>query len=179
MDLHAEDAALIPATIATSRLTLRLLVPADDAAVVAALADWQVVRWLTAVPWPFTPVDAAHFRRVIAGVPAHPHWALDAGAGLIGVISVKPDLGYWLSSRAHGQGYMSEAARAVIAAIFAVNSAPLVSGHLLDNGPSRAVLRKLGFRDTAIASVAHRATGGAVDVQRMVLTPQDWQARHA
>ena len=178
MDLHAENGALIPATLRTARLTLRPLAPRDDAAIVAALADWDVVRWLTAVPWPYTPADAIHFRTIVAADPAHPHWAIDAGDGLIGVISVKPDLGYWLAPAHHRRGYMSEAAQAVVTAAFAAGHRMLVSGHLPGNVPSRRLLSSLGFTDTHLTTALHRGSGETVPLQRMTLTAEDWAARH-
>ena len=178
MDLHAENGALIPATLRTTRLTLRPLTAADDNAVVAALADWDVVKWLTAVPWPYSLADATYFRTVIAADPDYPHWAIDAGDGLIGVISVKPDLGYWLTPAHHGQGYMSEAAIAVVSAAFAAGQDVLVSGHLPGNTPSRRLLRRLGFTDTHLTTAHHRPSDDTVPLQRMALTTQTWAARH-
>ena len=178
MDLHAQDGTLIPATLHTTRLTLRPLTPRDDAAIVAALADRHVVRWLTAVPWPYTIDDAVHFRTVIAADPAHPHWAIDAGTGLIGVISVKPDLGYWLAPAHHRKGYMTEAAEAVVTAAFAAGQQALVSGHLPGNAPSRRLLLSLGFADTHLTTALHRGSGETVPLQRMVLTAREWAKRH-
>ncbi|RYH03102.1 N-acetyltransferase [Salipiger sp. IMCC34102] len=57
MDLHDEDGALAP-RLSTARLTLRPVVPADAPAIVAALSDWEVTRWLTLVPFPYTRADA-------------------------------------------------------------------------------------------------------------------------
>ena len=177
MDLHAENGALIPATLRTARLTLRPLTAADDAAIVAALTAWEVVRWLTAVPWPYSPADAVHSRTVIAADPMHPHWAIDAGDGLIGIVSVKPDLGYWLAPAHQGQGLMTEAATAVVAATFAAGADRLISGHLPGNVPSRRLLRHLGFTDTHVTAAHHRPSGDTVPVQRMAPTAQAWAAR--
>ena len=141
------------------------MTPADAPAVVAAMADWEVVRWLTLVPWPYRMEDADGW---IAGVGAG-HWAIDAGEGLIGVISIKPDMGYWLARPAHGRGYMTEAARAVVADYFRTTSEPLVSGHYPDNATSRAVLTKLGFSDTHVEMQHQVSTGREVPCQRMVL----------
>ena len=178
MDLHAENGALIPVILRTARLTLRPLTPQDDAAIVAALADWDVVRWLTAVLWPYTRGDAAHYRTVIAADPGHPHWAIDAGDGLVGVISVTPDLGYWLAPAHHAKGIMTEAACAVVAAAFAAGVDHLVSGHLPGNVPSRRLLQRLGFTDTHLTTAHHRASGETVPLQRMVLTAATWAAAH-
>ena len=169
MDLHAENRAL-SATLRTERLTLRPIVGADVPAIVAALADWEVARWLTLVPWPYRAADAEAW---IADVGVG-HWAIDAGEGLIGVISIKPDMGYWLARPAHGRGYMTETARAVVADHFRTTDAPLISGHYPDNVASRAVLRKLGFTDTHLETDRQVSTGREVSVQRMVLTREAW-----
>ncbi|RYH03103.1 N-acetyltransferase [Salipiger sp. IMCC34102] len=97
---------------------------------------------------------------------------LDAGQGAVSAISIKPDMGYWLARSEHGKGYMTEAARAVVAEHFRVTQAPLVSGHYPGNAASRAVLLKLGFTDTHVETQAQVSTGRDVDVQRMVLTAE-------
>ncbi len=170
MDLHAENGTVIPDTLWTARLLLRPLTPANDAAIVGALADWNVVKWLTAVPWPYDLNDAAYFRTVIAADPNHPHWGIDNGTGLIGVISVKPDLGYWLTALHHSKGIMTEAAKAVINAAFKAGLQQITSGHIPGNAPSSAILQKLGFHDTKIVSRHHRPSSKNIVVQRMILT---------
>ncbi len=160
--------------IATARLRLRPLTMADAPALVAALADWQVVRWLSAVPFPYGPQDAIRFIAQFAMDPSHAHWAIEDGAGFAGVISVKPDLGYWLAADRHGRGYMTEAARAVLEWFFQRHDAPVISGHYPENAASRAVLMKLGFADTHLETVIQRATGAAMPIQRMALSAADW-----
>ncbi len=177
MDLHAENGTLTP-VIRTGGLTLRPLAPGDDAAIVAALSHWDVVKWLTAVPWPYTLDDAVYFRTQIAAQPGHPHWAIDDGTGLIGVISVKPDLGYWLSPSHHRKGIMTEAATAVVAAAFAGGMVEIISGHLIGNGPSRAILLNLGFADTHMTTAVHRPSGTMAPLQRMALQAATWAIRH-
>jgi RimJ/RimL family protein N-acetyltransferase len=177
MDLHAENGALAP-IIQTERLTLRPLAPGDDAAVVAALSNWDIVKWLTAVPWPYSLDDAVYFRTHIAAHPDHPHWAIDDGTGLIGVISVKPDMGYWLASGHHGKGIMTEAATAIVADAFAGGRSEIISGHLIGNVPSRAILTRLGFKDTHMTTAAHCPSGTTVPLQRMALQAGTWAARH-
>ena len=85
MDLHAEDGALGP-TLRTDRLTLRPVRQTDAAAIVAALNVWDVTRWLSVVPFPYTPDDADYFITTVAGDPQRPHWAIDMDAGLVGQI---------------------------------------------------------------------------------------------
>jgi RimJ/RimL family protein N-acetyltransferase len=48
-------------TVRTERLLLRPL-HADDAEPLFALfSDWEVIRWLSTPPWPYTPGDARAF----------------------------------------------------------------------------------------------------------------------
>jgi RimJ/RimL family protein N-acetyltransferase len=47
--------------IRTSRLLLRPLAPADAEPLFALFADWEVVRWLSMPPWPYTLDDAKSF----------------------------------------------------------------------------------------------------------------------
>lgn len=76
----------------TSDLILRPLVLTDASAISDALADWNVVQWLSAVPYPYAKKDAEYFITDIALNDTI--WAIDDGTGLIGVIGVKPGLGY-------------------------------------------------------------------------------------
>ena len=78
----------------TSDLILRPLELTDASAIPQALADWDVSRWMSAVPSPYTIDDAKYFITQIA--PKDTIWAIDDETDLIGVIGVKPNLGYWL-----------------------------------------------------------------------------------
>lgn len=153
--------------IRTERLTLRPLRPEDAEPIAAMIAEWEVIRWLTMPPHPYRLEDAEWF----VGRAGPRHWAITEGGPLMGVVSLKPDLGYWLGTPFHGQGYMTEAARAVLAWHFAGGGGQVESGHLLGNGPSRAVLLKLGFRDAGVERKWANSHGAEVDVQRMLLDP--------
>ncbi|PYE86141.1 GNAT family N-acetyltransferase [Pseudoroseicyclus aestuarii] len=161
--------------LTTARLVLRGLEARDAPAIQEGLSDWEVARWLSAPPWPYGREDADWFIHEAEGQ----HYAIDAGEGLIGVISVKPDLGYWLRRDHHGRGLMSEAAEAAVQAYFETTQEPLVSGHFEGNAASRRVLTKLGFRDTAPEVTFARPLGQDVTVQRMRLTADDWRASRA
>lgn len=71
--------------IDTERLALRPVTPEDEAAVLAALDDIQVVRWLAVVPFPYRP---EHFRAWQPTAQAGETWAVDTPGGLIGVIGL-------------------------------------------------------------------------------------------
>ena len=48
-------------SITTPRLTLRCPKPNDAPAITRAINDWEVVRWLSTVPYPYQQTDAADF----------------------------------------------------------------------------------------------------------------------
>lgn len=158
----------------TERLTLRPITLFDAADITACMNQPGVPGWLTAVPFPYTLKDAEDFIRKIAQGPEGHHWAIDAGTGLIGVISIGGELGYWLSADHHGKGFMSEAARAVVAYHFASTDADLQSGYHLGNAASCNVLTKLGFVDSFVDEQIKVATGKPVQIQRMVLSKDRW-----
>jgi [ribosomal protein S5]-alanine N-acetyltransferase len=82
--------------------------------------------------------------------------------GLAGIVSLAPDdraLGYWFAPRAHGRGYATEAARAVLAAKLAEDPASVKSGYFEGNSRSANVLRKLGFVETGRFAKHCRALG--------------------
>lgn len=143
----------------TERLLLRPM-QADDAEPLFALFNnWEVVRWLSMPPWPYTLDDAHSF---IAGqldqdLPKTT-FAITLDGNLVGGIDVRmnkpglsqrgpgPNLGYWLGRRYWGRGYMTEAARRFIAQIFAAGIGDtMYSGAFSDNVASLHVQEKLGF----------------------------------
>ena len=147
-----------PAEIQTARLRLRALVASDEAAVVAGIGDFAVSKWLAVVPYPYSPADFQYFLTEVAKPGST--WVIEDAAGFAGVIGIDPHLGYWLSARAHGQGYMTEAARAVLAQHFAgTDAAPVESGYFEGNGPSSKVLGKMGFIEVGRKEIPNRAQG--------------------
>ena len=56
---------LAKSIIGTRRLILRPLRESDAAAIFALFNDWNVVRWLSAPPWPYTRGDAEAFVRAV------------------------------------------------------------------------------------------------------------------
>jgi RimJ/RimL family protein N-acetyltransferase len=131
----------------TPRLRLRPQVEADIPAIIAGLNDWEVARWLTVVPYPYTRSDADEWiGRQVSPVPGKAHFAIDAGTGLIGVATLDSELGYWLDRSAHGRGYMTEACIALLEWHFTARPGDVVpSGYHVGNAASASVQHKLGF----------------------------------
>ena len=139
--------------ISTPRLLLRQQREADIPAIMAGLNDWDVVRWLTVVPYPYTRADADEWiGRQKPAVPGEAHFAIDlAGRGMIGVVTLDDQLGYWLDRSQHGRGYMTEACVALLEWHFTSRPHDVVpSGYHEGNAASAAVQHKLGFVETGL-----------------------------
>jgi RimJ/RimL family protein N-acetyltransferase len=145
--------------IRTERLLLRPLRPEDAEPICAQITDWEVMRWLSQPPWPYTLQDAVGF---IQSCSAHDltttAFAIAREGALIGVIDMRinrallpqrgpgPNLGYWLGRAHWGNGYVTEAARGLLTCAFAAGVGETVySGAFADNTASLRVLEKLGF----------------------------------
>ena len=160
--------------ISAGRLLLRPLFISDAADITRLIADWQVMRWLTSPPWPYTLADAEWY---LGDRSSNGSLAILFHGRLAGVVSVNNKLGYWLGREFWGRGIMTEAAGAVVAKFFANHDAVLNSGYLIGNTVSCKLLEKLGFRETAIEAVHSNSLSRDVRLQKMALTRQDWQAR--
>lgn len=148
------------AVIRTERLILRPLRLEDAEPVFALFADWEVIRWLTAPPWPYALSDAEDFirRQPAPAVIAGSAFAITRDGTLIGGIDAPlqpasadqrragPSLGYWIGRPYWGHGYMTEAAHGFITRLFATRDDDAIySGALVGNDASLRVQRKLGF----------------------------------
>jgi RimJ/RimL family protein N-acetyltransferase len=161
--------------IGTRRLLLRPLVAADADAVFALFANWEVIRWLSSPPWPYTRSHAAAFLD-LCNRNSEPHaveLAITLGGRLIGGIGVRvwparsiqsgpgPFVGYWLGQPYWGNGYMTEACRGLIEAVFSASASDTIySGVFADNAASLWVQEKLGFVRDGSAPLHSTPRGG-------------------
>ncbi|PWG15921.1 GNAT family N-acetyltransferase [Salibaculum griseiflavum] len=161
----------------TARLTLRGPRDADEADIVAAINDLEVSRWLTVVPYPYTPEDAQWFiGECLSG--RERSWAITRTDEdrVLGMIGGRDSFGYWLRREEWGNGILSEAAPAVVAHIFEQDTPGQIrSEYFLGNARSAAVLYRLGFKDTDQREVTCRATGELVRSQQVALSRADWR----
>jgi RimJ/RimL family protein N-acetyltransferase len=159
--------------IRTARLLLRPLRTSDAEAICSQIADWEVMRWLSQPPWPYTLQDAVEF---IQSRPAQDlattSFAITREDALAGIIDLRvnragraqrgpgPNLGFWLARKHWGNGYMTEAARGLLAYAFAVGVGDTVySGAFADNAASLRVQEKLGFVRDAESMLYSRPRG--------------------
>ena len=165
------------ASIHTERLVLRPLITADAEPVFALFADWQVVRLLSAPPWPYSLDDARDFvRRSLdpADQDGETAFSITRDNALIGGIGVRerpashlqrdagPNFGYWLGRAYWGKGFMTEALRAMVRFVFDVTSATATySGAFAENAASLRVQAKVGFREDGQTMLSSHPRGGA------------------
>lgn len=142
----------------TERLVLRPLAPGDAAAIVRLAGDWRVAAPIATIPHPYSPDMAREFIRGAqqkARQGSEFAFALTQGPEreLIGVISLRPrqgysaEVGYWIGVPFWGQGYMTEALRAIIRHSFCDLGLQRVHAwHIGGNPASGRVMQKAGMR---------------------------------
>ena len=179
------------APLATERLLLRPL-RADDADAIHRLVnDWEVVRMLSQLPFPYPrPLAdrwiASTLEQIERGTGYH--LAItgqeDGREMLIGCIGLRLDLtprvgnlGYWIGRRFWRHGVGSEAASRLTRWALANLDLDRLEAHVaVDNPASAAVLRRAGFREVGAGSEPFLARGGKHPVTRFEATRDDLSA---
>lgn len=168
---------MIAPHLSTARLTLRPLQQDDLAWVCEVAGDYGVSKWLVPVAHPYTMADAQEFLALDRAGDLGTLWVIETASGRAGVISIGKELGYWLAPSHWGQGIMTEAAVAAVAAHFeGCNDAEIRSSHFVGNEGSRRVLEKLGFIDVGGHIHFSKARQAEVPGRSMRLSRADWQA---
>lgn len=174
------------AILRTDRLVLRAPTAADVDAITAACQDPEIPRWTT-VPSPYTREHGEDFVKLVAGwweSGEETVWGVfheDVLVGMIGLHDITPhpsgastELGYWATAHARGQGFMVEAARAVIDWGFAeLDLARIRWQAVVGNIPSARTARALGFRYEGLQRQALTSPRGRDDGWVAGLLPSD------
>jgi RimJ/RimL family protein N-acetyltransferase len=137
------------------QLQARLLRPADAVALHHLTDDRAITANITFLQSPFT-LDDAH--RLVGGLDdgCHRFMGLWHGNTLIGVLGVRLydpeiELGYWIGSAFQRQGFATEVLISAVEALRAVHPHRSIFAECRpENGASRRVLEKAGFRSTGI-----------------------------
>lgn len=175
--------------IETERLVLRLPRP-DDAPHLAGLANRrEIARNLGSMPHPYGVDDARAFiaRAAALNPPGVSLVMTRKGEGdsPIGVAGYgkRPDtglmdMGYWIGLPWWGNGYATEAARAIVAHAFEIGGLDeLPSGYHADNPASGHILvDRLGFVPVGREMQFSAGQGEAVDTILVRLTRARWQS---
>ena len=172
-------------TLETERLLLRPASREDASFFTSALADYDIARQLSSVPYPYTEEDADVFIETVTKARAMGEaWVFTvlskATATPVGCVGLhikdgRYELGYWFAKPYWGRGFATEAARRVLAFTFGVVRADAVqAGWFHDNIASGRVLAKLGFTATHVESWPSRARGERVLCNRTLLTRENF-----
>ena len=158
----------------------------DDIDALAHLANnANIANMVARMPHPYTVADAADFvRRTRAGAIGKCVYAItkaDNGA-FLGCCGIEPhedgrtvELGYWLGEPYWNQGYVTEAAHALIDMVFRTRDVEQIDARCrVMNIPSRRVIQKCGFQFQATGMVQSLAVGGMVPVEWYRLDRKTW-----
>jgi RimJ/RimL family protein N-acetyltransferase len=133
-------------------LVLRPWTEGDVPALVAALNDPEIPRWIPVIPRPYTEADALAYVRGEVHDLANT-WAFTVDGRPIGSIGMGTNqyavghIGYWCAREARGQGFTPRALRLVCRYAFeelGLGRLELVTDP--DNVASQRVAEKVGFR---------------------------------
>jgi RimJ/RimL family protein N-acetyltransferase len=173
-----------PGALQTARLILRPP-QAEDAKTVAALAnDIRIAQNTTRIPYPYALSDAHAWLRTVTGQEGEASYLVTLTSGtVIGACGVerreggRRELGYWFGTHYWGQGYATEAARAVIDHAFTeLGCEELQSGARISNPASRRVLEKCGFQWSGVGLYRIRSIASAAPIDRFRLDRGIWSS---
>ena len=155
--------------INTERLNLKKIQKKDLKILVNHLNNWNVVKWLVNVPYPYTFNDAEKW----LDKSSKEELALNIFLknNLIGGITIDQRkstktsvLGYWLGEEYWGRGYAIEACNSLISYFFKNHSVnKLYASHMVKNQKSKKILLNLGFQIVNVGKVFSLSTNREVD----------------
>ena len=158
------------------------LVP-DDAKDLASLINDRGIAINTArIPYPYSVDDAEQFIAAVNRRDGEVAFLITLDDALIGGCGVArsdsgPELGYWVGVPFWGQGFATEAARAVIDYAFgSLGHDVLEAGARVSNPASRRVLEKCGFQWTGVRLARVLAINSAAPADRFRLDRRLWES---
>jgi RimJ/RimL family protein N-acetyltransferase len=167
----------------TERLMLRRPTLADVKAIARLANDRRVAENTRRMPHPYSQEHAIEFVRAIANGPRETVFLIENNHVPIGVAGIDwrdpeaPELGYWLGVEHWGQGFGTEAARAVIDFTFEeFDVEHLISGARVTNPSSRNILEKCGFQWSGVELHRFEALGSSTPVDRFRLSRGVWSS---
>ena len=172
-----------PCALETERLNLRRPTLADVRAIARLANDRRIAENTRRLPHPYSQEHAVEFVRYIAAEPRELAFLIEHNFVPIGVVGLimhqadAPELGYWLGVEHWGQGFGTEAARAVIDYFFEEFSGEhLFAGARVTNPASRNILEKCGFQWSGVELHRFEALGSSAPVDRFRLSRSVWSS---
>ncbi|QUS56182.1 GNAT family N-acetyltransferase [Pseudovibrio brasiliensis] len=157
---------MLTTTLDTQRLRLRRYKPEDlqDYWEIGH-SDYEIIRWLTGASWP--PLRSELDTVAQFALNADPEidnfpFAIEHNGALIGGVEIQkpgdlkefpelPTIGYWLSQKAQGQGFMVEACVAALHWGFSREACDVFGARVFaTNYSSQKLLKKLGFEPAGV-----------------------------
>jgi len=173
----------IPCVLETERLSLRRPTLADVKAIANLANDCRITENTRRLPHPYSQDHAVEFVRAIAADRRASVFLIENNHSPIGVVGIDwreqeaPELDYWLGVEHWGQGFGTEAARAVIDFFFEEFDAEhLISGARVANPSSRNILEKCGFQWSGVELHRFEALGSSTPVDCFRLTRSVWSS---
>jgi RimJ/RimL family protein N-acetyltransferase len=177
--LSAPDSCVLE----TERLTLRRPTLADVKAITHLANDRRIAENTRRLPHPYGQDHAVAFVRAIADGAREAAFLIEHNHAPIGMVGINwgtkdaPELGYWLGVSYWGQGFATEAARAVIDFFFEESAAEqLYAGARVANPASRNILEKCGFQWNGVELHRFEALGSSTPVDSFRLSRGVWSS---
>jgi len=161
--------------IKTDRLILKKHKSKQDIlSIVSQIGDWEVVKWLAMVPYPYTYNDCESYLKESNNNELALNIFLDnqliGGVGLHLHNDNYYELGYWLGKDYWGKGYATESSKYLLEyALGKLDSPKIKSGYFIDNIPSGNVLKKLGFKEVGIEKRYSDSMKKEMDMMKVIL----------
>ena len=166
----------------TERLTLRRPTLADVNAIARLAGDRRIAQ-NTRLPHPYSQDHAVEFVRNVANSPREAVFLIEHNYKPIGAVGARwreadaPELGYWLGVDHWGQGFATEAARAVLDYTFEeFDIAFIRSFARVTNPASRNILEKCGFQWSGVELHRFQSLGSSAPVDCFRLTRGVWSS---
>ena len=173
MEMDREPVGVV---IETARLSLRSLRDDDLAELVALIGNWEVARWVSSVPHPYSEADGREWIEKVrqdhaSGRPQRFAIALKETDRIIGGVgldgdtgdeSAEPALGYWLGQSYWGNGYGREAVAAIIDYGFRTLGVQTIRAYTDPaNAASQKVLLSCGLKNAGEIELTKPTRNGA------------------
>ncbi len=179
---HTGTVRTSPGTVLrTARLILRVPAADDAKALKSQINDSRIAENTARIPHPYTLKDARSFIDYVAN-GSEPAFLITLADGrIIGGCGIgtlrhdEPEIGYWIGVKHWGNGYATEAARALIDHAFTeLGYSELMAGARVSNPASRRVIEKCGFQWTGVVLQRVRAIQSSVPCDRFRLDRRLW-----
>ena len=166
----------------TERLSLRKPTLADCKAIAHLANDRRIAEMTRRLPHPYAYQHAVEFVGALGNSPDNV-FLIERSHQPIGMVGVDwrepdaPELGYWLGVEHWGQGFATEAARAMIDFTFEEFSVEhLFASARVANPSSRNILEKCGFQWIGVQLHRFEAIGSSTPVDCFKLSRSVWSS---